>query len=515
MSEGTAYKLIVVIGPRKGQSFVLQAEDQIIGRGEGCAIRFAEDPLISREHMRLHVADGELMAEDLGSTHGSLLNGKALRGGASVVVGDQLQVGGLTLKVEAAVSGEQNSEAPQVEVPAGEAIDETSSTSHLHPDDSPKTQVHVGFGAAASAGDDEDGDVLSYEGQQTRMLKPEELAGLRSAAAKPKRSVSKSPVMGILIVALLVGGIFTYFKMQKDDEGKVILSTSREVRDEQFRMAVNVPYAWQRVDSALPLIAEFKVVTPEGQEAGEFLWHATRERSFETTGLNKGFEQLEAEIAARHPGYERLKIQRSRFNSINVIEYQFTADHSRGRGVYFFQKDARMWVEGSATTLMYPQLAEAILTAVRSVDLDEAHVYSKYDEPTLEVKRRALQDPDSVVAEAAYLFRQAKELITRRSMRPENLYRSIMLLKTCLQNCEALTSYPDFRDEAARKLVEARHLYTQEVKRQRALVKGAVKIKDYKTARIECYHLMQMAPDKTSKTYKDADKLFKKLQNLK
>ena len=515
MSEGITYKLVVVIGPRKGQSFVLQAEDQLIGRGEGCAIRFAEDPLISREHMRLHVADGELMAEDLGSTHGSLLNGKALRGGASVVLGDQLQVGGLTLKVEAAKAGEENSKDLQVDMPVAAEIDETDSTSHLHPDDSPKTQVHVGFGAAAVAGDDEDGDVISYESQQTRMLKPEELAGLRSAAAKPKRSVSKSPVVGIVIVALLVGGIFTYFKMQKNDEGKVVLSTTREVRDEQFRMAVNVPYSWQRVDSAMPIIADFKMITAEGQEAGQFLWHAVRERSFEITGINKGFEQLEAEIAARHPGYERLKIQKTRFNSIDVIEYQFTADRSRGRGVYFFHKDARMWVEGSAATLMYPKMAASILDAVHSVDLDVTQVYSKYDDPSLEVKRRALQDPDAVVAEAAYLFRQAKELITRRSMRPENLYRSIVLLEACLQNGEALTSYPEFRDEAARKLVEARHLYRQEVKRQRALVLGAVKIKDYRTARIECYHLMQMAPNKASKTYKDAEKLFKKLQNIK
>src|SRR5918996_1209203 len=48
-----------------------------IGRHSGSALRI-EDPLVSREHLKIHVVDGEWVVEDAGSSNGTFVDGRRL-----------------------------------------------------------------------------------------------------------------------------------------------------------------------------------------------------------------------------------------------------------------------------------------------------------------------------------------------------------------------------------------------------------------------------------------------------
>ena len=70
----------------------------LIGRGAEAEVRI-DDPLASRVHCRLHVADGSVEVEDLESANGTLLRNQALQPGvrAPLVPGDALSIGATIL----------------------------------------------------------------------------------------------------------------------------------------------------------------------------------------------------------------------------------------------------------------------------------------------------------------------------------------------------------------------------------------------------------------------------------
>jgi pSer/pThr/pTyr-binding forkhead associated (FHA) protein len=71
----------------------------LLGRSRAAAIRFA-DPTVSRRHAVLHrLDDGGWLLTDLASTHGTRLNGRPVRTGATVTDGDRLQLGRDTVVV--------------------------------------------------------------------------------------------------------------------------------------------------------------------------------------------------------------------------------------------------------------------------------------------------------------------------------------------------------------------------------------------------------------------------------
>jgi pSer/pThr/pTyr-binding forkhead associated (FHA) protein len=104
MAEGRAGApvgiLEVVAGPAKGTRISLDAGPLELGRsatGEGT---LGDDPELSRRHARLErLEDGSLRVEDLGSTHGTLVNGARIDAPSELRVGDELEVGATKLKV--------------------------------------------------------------------------------------------------------------------------------------------------------------------------------------------------------------------------------------------------------------------------------------------------------------------------------------------------------------------------------------------------------------------------------
>lgn len=71
-------------------------EEVLIGRGPGNNTDLP-DPYVSSRHARIYLDDGKYMVEDLGSTNGTLLNGKPLIEATRLRPGDHLQVGGIVL----------------------------------------------------------------------------------------------------------------------------------------------------------------------------------------------------------------------------------------------------------------------------------------------------------------------------------------------------------------------------------------------------------------------------------
>lgn len=96
--------VLVVEAPAasSGREFLIAGE-ATIGRAPGCAIVLNGD-YVSAHHARLFERDGRVWVEDLGSTNGTLLNGRRVRRPVAMRAGDRLKIGDvvLGLRVEAA-----------------------------------------------------------------------------------------------------------------------------------------------------------------------------------------------------------------------------------------------------------------------------------------------------------------------------------------------------------------------------------------------------------------------------
>ncbi len=84
-----------------------------LGRSSGCHIQVAVDG-VSREHARLTIEpDGVLVLEDLGSSHGTFLDGQLLTAPTPVAHGQAMQIGDAVLEARApgARAGDSSAEA--------------------------------------------------------------------------------------------------------------------------------------------------------------------------------------------------------------------------------------------------------------------------------------------------------------------------------------------------------------------------------------------------------------------
>jgi len=71
----------------------------VVGRGADCNVRL-EEPSVSRRHAELQVDGAQAAVTDLGSSNGTLVNGRPLTGRAPLAPGDRLALGNLHLVVE-------------------------------------------------------------------------------------------------------------------------------------------------------------------------------------------------------------------------------------------------------------------------------------------------------------------------------------------------------------------------------------------------------------------------------
>jgi hypothetical protein len=90
--------LVQLSGLRTGERYAIEGEVVDIGRGTTCSIQ-VDDPKVSRLHARIVFKNGQLIVEDLKSTHGVRVNDLKVQK-AALADGDRLQLGDTQFRVE-------------------------------------------------------------------------------------------------------------------------------------------------------------------------------------------------------------------------------------------------------------------------------------------------------------------------------------------------------------------------------------------------------------------------------
>ena len=85
-------QLVVVYGKPRNTIKSLPVGDCLIGRGDECQVR-ANSPLVSRQHCLVRVTKESAVLRDLGSTNGTLVNGKRILNERTLEQGDLVQIG--------------------------------------------------------------------------------------------------------------------------------------------------------------------------------------------------------------------------------------------------------------------------------------------------------------------------------------------------------------------------------------------------------------------------------------
>jgi pSer/pThr/pTyr-binding forkhead associated (FHA) protein len=93
--------LRVLNGQRDGEVFEVSKPTVVLGGDDNCDI-VLPDPTISRMHCQIRQVGGQILAEDLNSTNGTLLNGHSFHSG-EIQSGDCLQLGQTLLQLEVAL----------------------------------------------------------------------------------------------------------------------------------------------------------------------------------------------------------------------------------------------------------------------------------------------------------------------------------------------------------------------------------------------------------------------------
>lgn len=88
--------LLMISGSQIGRSFPIVHEEFMIGRATNCDLSI-EDDLVSRHHCKITLRPDGAELIDLGSTNGTLVNGRKIEKVTKLQEGDQIQVGAVTI----------------------------------------------------------------------------------------------------------------------------------------------------------------------------------------------------------------------------------------------------------------------------------------------------------------------------------------------------------------------------------------------------------------------------------
>jgi pSer/pThr/pTyr-binding forkhead associated (FHA) protein len=97
-------RMKVVQGKPHGSYLEFPEGEFVVGRGPECHVR-PNSELISRQHCLLRIRGAVLVVRDLGSTNGTLVNGKRLMDECALGDGDTIQLGPLVLQVVVEADG--------------------------------------------------------------------------------------------------------------------------------------------------------------------------------------------------------------------------------------------------------------------------------------------------------------------------------------------------------------------------------------------------------------------------
>src|SRR5690242_9331622 len=92
------FELVVVQGRSASSTIKLVDGVTTIGRHDECQLRIKSSQ-VSRKHCELFEKKGLLLVKDLGSSNGTLVNGKKIQGQRVLEPGDELTIGPVQLRV--------------------------------------------------------------------------------------------------------------------------------------------------------------------------------------------------------------------------------------------------------------------------------------------------------------------------------------------------------------------------------------------------------------------------------
>jgi pSer/pThr/pTyr-binding forkhead associated (FHA) protein len=116
-------QLIVVYGKPRNTVKTLALGDCLIGRGDECQVR-TNSTLVSRQHCLIHVTKESATLRDLGSTNGTLVNGKRILAARELVSGDLVQIGSVVFEFHDG-SAEASGAAPTIRVDSAAKVSST------------------------------------------------------------------------------------------------------------------------------------------------------------------------------------------------------------------------------------------------------------------------------------------------------------------------------------------------------------------------------------------------------
>ena len=170
-----------------------------IGRGD-CDI-LVEDPEVSRRHLELRVAGSAIAVEDLGSTHGTFVNGRQVQTIQELEPGDRVEFGATVWRLEpvAAEAAPAEPAAPEPEAapapPAARVLPEPPPSREFPPSRVPEPAPEPAAPRAAPA------QAAAPQGDAFR--EPRTKRG-RSAARSLQATAVSYGIVGATAVALVV-----------------------------------------------------------------------------------------------------------------------------------------------------------------------------------------------------------------------------------------------------------------------------------------------------------------------
>jgi anti-anti-sigma factor len=143
--------LIVQMGSSKGRPVSVAGTTFLIGRSRDCQLRLGS-PMVSKLHAAIERREGRNLLKDLGSTNGTMLNGRLLRSReAEIHDGDRIQIGPVVATVATAAQREGGA---KVEEQVAEWLHPAVPATQTEPVDALETAVIPTTGGEDEAGPD-------------------------------------------------------------------------------------------------------------------------------------------------------------------------------------------------------------------------------------------------------------------------------------------------------------------------------------------------------------------------
>ena len=502
MSEPN-YAIQFTEGERTGEAYALELEEITLGRSRSNQISL-QDSGLSRKHLSFRAQEDEVLVEDLGSTHGSFLNGKRLRGIVSLHVGDEIILGSQTVKFVKLdeVMGQDGVTLVSLQPNEGE-VDAASEDEVEHDltrfageGEIQETRYHALDDVAKRDDDDDEEHTRDLIDQHTRMLDAAELQGLRPGRVEDKGS--KKLMVGLVgIIALVVIGAFFAYQVGGEKEPEEFL---RRYMDEQYAFQLRYPATWFKETGSGSHVISFEEVEADITKSYMRIY-IDENPEHALLGLTHGFEAYKEEKARLYDDVKFGAPKKMVINHVPVLFYGFVTPHQRGRGIFTIVDNRRYDVETVALEGHFPAVAKLLPNLLKKFELEDQEIVIDYPLPDGEQRRMALGQPDRLAKLAEDKLEVARVLMLRRKVRPENMYRSVETCQMALQMASALGTRPPYFEKAAKRLAEATMAYNDMIRQTKFRIRVAEKEKDWQAVYWEANKLMQLVPDKTDPDY--------------